>query len=191
MTACDKITQYILLDAETEAKAIVDNAVAKAEEIKAEGKIKADKLLSELKDVADKKQQAANESALSTAKLSVRNAVLLKKREEIEKTLIALEQHLISLPQKEYFDVLLVLAKRYATKEQGVMVVNGNDLERMSDDFKKNLEKLNITVSAEGDNSIGGGFILKYNDIEQNADFKALIAEKKEQLTDIINKQLF
>ena len=191
MTACDKITQYVLLDAETEAKSIVDNAVAEAEKIKAEGKLKADELLKELKEVADKKQQAASESALSTAKLSVRNAVLLKKREEIEKTLVVLEQYLISLPKNEYFDVLLVLAKRYATKEQGVMVVNSNDLERMSDDFKKNLEKLNITVSSEADNSIGGGFILKYNDIEQNADFKALISEKKEQLTDIINKQLF
>ncbi len=191
MTASEKITQRIITEATEQAKAIIADAKMQAENIAADGKAMADKALCELKAAADKKAAVTDESAISAAKLSVRNAMLLQKREEIEKTLIALEQHLTSLPSNEYFDVLLSLAKRYATKEQGIMFLNSKDIERVPADFEKNLAKLNITVSTEVDNSIVGGFILKYKDIEQNADFKALIAEKKEELTDIINKELF
>ncbi len=191
MTASEKIAQRILNDAEIESKEIIALAKKEAENIISEGKQKAEELLTELKSDAQKKADAVDESAASYAKLSVRNAVLLKKREEIEKTLLALEQYLVSLPLDEYFDVLSSLAKRYANGEKGVMVLNSNDLKRKSADFVVAMAELNITISNEADDSIVGGFILKYNDIEQNADFKALIAEKKEELTDIVNKELF
>ncbi len=191
MTAVEKITESILCEAKQEAEKAIDAAKAEAEAIIQKAKAESDALEAELKAEADKKAAAAAESQKSASALRVRNAVLLKKREEIDKTLDELLKHFLSLETGEYFDVLLSLAKQRAKAEDGVMYLNSTDLKRMPENFPKALEPLKITVSTEALDTIPGGFVLKYGDVEENADFKALIAEKYELLTDIIGRELF
>lgn len=191
MTAVEKITESILCEAKQEAESIINAAKAEAEAILQKAKAESDALEVELKAEADKKAAATAESQKSASALHVRNAVLLKKREEIDNTLDELLKHFFSLETGEYFDVLLSLAKQRAKAEDGVMYLNSTDLKRMPKDFSKALESLKITVSTEALDTVSGGFVLKYGDVEENADFKALIAEKYELLTDIIGRELF
>lgn len=64
------------------------------------------------------------------------------------------------------------------------------DKARDTASFKSELEALGFTLS---DNfaDINGGFILKYGDIQINGELSALIHEKRDVLTDELNKALF
>ena len=97
MTAVDKIIERIMLDAKAEAKEIVAKGKLRAKEIIKSATDEAKALEKELKIATDKKAEAGSQSADSAAKLSIRNAVLMKKREEIEKTLDALLEHFLTL----------------------------------------------------------------------------------------------
>ena len=57
-------------------------------------------------------------------------------------------------------------------------------------DFKSELSALNLTLS-DTFADINGGFILKYGDIQINGELSALIHEKRDMLTDELNKALF
>lgn len=191
MTAVEKIVERIELDAKAEAEAIIAEAEQKALKIKFDSKNEATMAAENFKAEADKKAERIVAAAESAANLTVRNELLYKRREEIEKTLKELEEHLKSLPEKKYFDKLMLLAVDSANGKQGVLYMNSADLKRVPQTFKKILSSKGITVSDKADDTISGGFILKYDDIEINEDFSALIADKKEQLEDIINSCLF
>lgn len=191
MTAVEKIVERIELDAKAEAEAIIAEAEQKALKIKFDSKNEATMAAENFKAEADKKAERIVAAAESAANLKVRNELLYKRREEIEKTLKELEEHLKSLPEKKYFDKLMLLAVDSANGKQGVLYMNSADLKRVPQTFKKILSSKGITVSDKADDTISGGFILKYDDIEINEDFSALIADKKEQLEDIINSCLF
>lgn len=191
MTAVEKIVERIELDAKAEAEAIIAEAEQKALKIKFDSKNEATMAAENFKAEADKKAERIVAAAESAANLTVRNELLYKRREEIEKTLKELEEHLKSLPEKKYFDKLMLLAVDSANGKQGVLYMNSADLKRVPQTFKEILSSKGITVSDKADDTISGGFILKYDDIEINEDFSALIADKKEQLEDIINSCLF
>lgn len=191
MTAVEKIVERIELDAKAEAEAIIAEAEQKALKIKFDSKNEATMAAENFKAEADKKAERIVAAAESAANLTVRNELLYKRREEIEKTLKELEEHLKSLPEKKYFDKLMLLAVDSANGKQGVLFMNSADLKRVPQTFKEILSSKGITVSDKADDTISGGFILKYDDIEINEDFSALIADKKEQLEDIINSCLF
>ncbi len=191
MTAVEKITESILLDAKAEAEKIVADAKADAKAVINGGKAEAKRYEAELMAVIDKKADNTAESQKSAAALFVRNAVLLKKREEIDKTLEELLKYFLNLETEEYFELLLKLAKKRASNGDGIMFLNTADLGRMPKAFSDNIKKLKISVSEKPLDSISGGFVLKYGDVEENADFKALIAENYELFTDIIGKELF
>ena len=191
MTAVEKIVERIELDAKAEAEAIIAEAEQKALKIKFDSKNEATMAAENFKAEADKKAERIVAAAESAANLTVRNELLYKRREEIEKTLKELEEHLKSLPEKKYFDKLMLLAVDSANGKQGVLFMNSADLKRVPQTFKEILSSKGITVSDKADDTISGGFILKYDDIEINEDFTALIADKKEQLEDIINSCLF
>ncbi len=190
MTAVEKITESILCEAKAEAEGIINDAKAEAESILAKAKAESDALEAELKIATDKKAENTAESQKSAVALKVRNAVLLKKRQEIDKTFDELLKYLLTLEVDEYFEVLLKLAEKRAGKG-GVMLLNSVDLGRAPKTFKDNLKKLEISLCEQPLDTISGGFVLKFGDIEENADFKALIAENGELLTDVIGRELF
>lgn len=191
MTAVEKIVERIMLDAKAEADAIKAEAEQKALKIKFDSKNEATATAESFKASADKKAERIVAAAESAANLTVRNELLYKRREEIEKTLLGLEDYLKALPLKKYFDKLMLLAVESANGKEGVLYMNSADLERAPETFKEILKSKGITVSNKADDTISGGFILKYDDIEINEEFSALIADKKELLEDIINSCLF
>ena len=164
MTAVEKIVERIELDAKAEAEAIIAEAEQKALKIKFDSKNEATMAAENFKAEADKKAERIVAAAESAANLTVRNELLYKRREEIEKTLKELEEHLKSLPEKKYFDKLMLLAVDSANGKQGVLYMNSADLKRVPQTFKEILSSKGITVSDKADDTISGGFILKYDD---------------------------
>ena len=91
---------------------------------------------------------------------------------------------------KDYFDFLLTLIKKEKLNGKGEVYLSVKDKARDTASFKSELSALDLTLS-DTFADINGGFILKYGDIQINGELSALIHEKRDVLTDELNKALF
>ena len=73
---------------------------------------------------------------------------------------------------------------------KGEVYLSVKDKARDTASFKSELSALDLTLS-DTFADINGGFILKYGDIQINGELSALIHEKRDVLTDELNKALF
>ena len=177
---CDESVASIRLDAEKANAAVLTEAEREAQ-------------LRE-KEIADKTQQRLRQiqaASKSRAELEVRNALLRRRRSEIDKTVGMLVDYLLQLGDNDYFNAIYKLAAQLRGKS-GVLSLNQKDLNRLPADFtdKVRAAGLEATVS-DAPADITGGFILKNGDIEENMDFRALISARRDEIEDFINRELF
>ncbi len=176
----ERIAQ-ITADADKVYREAIETAEKQAEEIRHSGENK-------VRMQADKLRKAYQ----SREELERRNAVLKAKRSEIEKAVAHIHKYLLSMPDKEYFAYLAKLAAKLENKE-GVLYFNAKDLKRLPKEFHSEISALGIAakIAKQPDSSIDGGFILKNGEIEENMTFSALIADRREEIEDIISCELF
>lgn len=190
MTAKEQILQGIANNAEQISNEILSDANIKAKEsfdlIIASANEEAQKIIAD----AQKKADTIIENADSTASLIKRNESLKFKSSAINEVLKNVVLKLNSLNDNEYFKLLVSLAEKNALKGEGVIYLNRKDLSRDVSILKEQISALNLTLS-DSPRDIEGGFMLQYSDIIINCAFEALINEKREKLTDDINKTLF
>ena len=124
-------------------------------------------------------------------------------------------EKLLALPDEDYFKMILGLAAKNAQAGEGEIFFNTKDLLRLPASFEK---QLNETAQKAGGTlhiskepaSIDGGFILRYRPaapegeeetpveegsaygtVELNCSLSSLIAEKKDELSDLVYQNLF
>ena len=110
--------------------------------------------------------------------------------EAIEGTRASLEE----APDKEYFDTLLQLYKRFAQKGQGELRLNQKDLKRLPGDFlarlKQAVPEADMHISpAPAD--IESGFLLVYGGMDINCTFRAVFEDAADALRDAAGRLLF
>lgn len=191
MTGSEKIINMIKADGEAEIAAIKAEAKNKAAQIKKQAQMDAQAAAEKILDEANEKSALMLKSAQSSCELVKRNAMLLTRRNEIDKTISSALDLLYGQSDAEYFSTLISLASKLSGKS-GVLCLNQKDLNRVPNDFADALLKVgvNATLSTEPCD-IDGGFILKCADIEYRTDFKAILEEKREAVEDLINRELF
>ena len=191
MNGSDRILSRIKSDCDESVMAIEARAREERGKIIAEAQHQADKNAAEIAEKARQKRARLEASAQSRAQLEKRNALLKRRRNEIDKTVAGLEEYLLGLDDCEYFEALYRLASQLRGKS-GVVLLNQKDLGRRPDNFEKRLAAagLDATVGAEPVD-ISGGFILKSGDIEENMEFSAIISAKRDEIEDLINRELF
>ena len=113
-------------------------------------------------------------------------------RTAINEAVVSVLDYMEHLESKEYFALIYRLAATLGAKE-GVVLLNEKDLKRVPKDFIQQIAKSGIkaALSPTPDNSIKSGFILKNGDIEENMSFAAVIADRREAVEDVINRELF
>ena len=190
MTAKEQILQGITVKAEHKKEEILSEAKIKAQENFNNAIAKANEEAQKIIAAAQKKADTIIENANSSAMLIKRNESLKFKTKSINEVLNNVKLQLNSLDDKEYFALLLSLAEKNTLDGEGIIYLNKKDLTRETSDFKKQISKLNLTLS-DSPRDMEGGFMLQYGDIIINCAFEALINEKREKLTDDINKMLF
>ena len=141
------------------------------------------------------KAEAALHAAASAAELETRNRLLRERRRILDETLKKTVGYLQGLPDAAYFEALLPLAARSAQAGEGLLLFGAGDLKRLPADFEARLNRSletgkKLTVSPEAA-PIDGGFLLKYDDIEMNCSFSALLDARREELEDRVNRILF
>lgn len=192
MNKGEKILESIRQESEERIAAVT----AEADKVYREAIAKAEKQAEEIRHSGEHKVQLQSEKLIkaykSRAELEKRNALLKAKRTEIEKAIEHIHEYLLSMPENEYFEYIIKLAATLDSTD-GVMYFNSKDLKRMSKGFRIAMLDHNVTaaISDIPDDSIDGGFILKNGDIEENMTFSAIIADRREELEDIIGRELF
>ena len=190
MTSCEKILAGIAGEAKTEAEKITAEAEKQAAEITAAAKAEAETDAGKIRAAAEKKAELIINSGKSSAGLLKRDTALNCRRELIEKALNFVADTVNAYGDKDYFDFLLTLIKKEKLNGKGEVYLSVKDKARDIAAFKSELSALDLTLS-DTFADINGGFILKYGDIQINGELSALIHEKRDVLTDELNKALF
>ena len=192
-SGADEILTRILENARQAGQKLLDAADAKAEAILTEAAQQAEEARRKTTDAYAAKAEAAYHAAKSAAQLETRNRLLKERRRILDETMSNTVAHLQALPDGAYFDALLPLVVRSA--QEGVLLFNGRDRKRVSAGFEAKLNELlekgkSLTISDEVA-PIDGGFLLKYDDIEMNGSFSALLEARREELEDLVNRIFF
>ena len=190
MTSSEKILAGIAGEAKTEAEKITAEAEKQAAEITAAAKAEAETDAGKIRAAAEKKAELIINSGKSSAELLKRDTALKCRRGLIEKALNFVADTVNAYGDKDYFDFLLTLIKKEKLNGKGEVYLSVKDKARDIAAFKSELSALDLTLS-DTFADINGGFILKYGDIQINGELSALIHEKRDVLTDELNKALF
>ena len=100
------------------------------------------------------------------------------------------------MPEEEYFALLLKIADKAIHEGEGVISLSSKDLARMPKDFEDKIKAIaegrqaNMSVSKDAID-VEDGFVLSYGGIEENCTLEAIFADKKEELSDLVQKLLF
>lgn len=190
MTSSEKILAGIAEESKAQADKINSDAEKQAADIIAAAREEAESEAEKIKAEAEKKAELIINSGKSSAELLKRDTALNCRRGLIEKALITVADTVNAYSDRDYFDFLLTLIKKEKLNGKGEVYLSVKDKARDTASFKSELEALGFTLS---DNfaDINGGFILKYGDIQINGELSALIHEKRDVLTDELNKALF
>ncbi len=190
MTGLDKILNEIQKESEDKVSRIIREAEDKALEISKAAEKETAAQLKAIEDETAKREKDIADRAKSSGELSVRKAVLIKKREIIDEIIKETEESLYNLPEKEYFEFLGKLLDKFAHSEKGEILLNKQDKERLPKDFEEALSKKGLSVSQK-EISEKGGFILVYGDIEEKCTFDALLSADGEKIMDTVMKTVF
>lgn len=190
MTSSEKILAGIAEEAKAQADKINSDAEKQAADIIAAAREEAESEAEKIKAEAVKKAELIISSGKSSAELLKRDMALNCRRELIEKALNVVADTVNAYSDKDYFDFLLTLIKKEKLNGKGEVYLSVKDKARDTAPFKSELEALGLTLS-DTFADINGGFILKYGDVQINGELSALIHEKRDVLTDELNKALF
>lgn len=190
MTSSEKILAGIAEESKTQADKINSDAEKQAADIIAAAREEAETDAEKIRAEAEKKAELIISSGKSSAELLKRDTALNCRRGLIEKALITVADTVNAYGDKDYFDFLLTLIKKEKLNGKGEVYLSVKDKARDTASFKSELSALDLTLS-DTFADINGGFILKYGDIQINGELSALIHEKRDVLTDELNKALF
>ena len=195
MAGLDKILEDIRSESAAAIASVTGEAQAERDKVLSEAQKDADaqvqKILSQAKSQADDLIARAD----SAAQLQRRRLLLETKQELITSVIEQAKQSILDLPDSEYFDLILKLISSNALPKVGEICFNRKDFARLPKDFAAKLvaalpdgAKLNVSKN-EAD--IDGGFVLKYDGIEQNLSLDEIFEEKRDRMTDAAGKILF
>lgn len=187
----DKILRSIKSDCDKIISVINADSAKVCDDILAKGRADAENAVKEVNAKAQKKAAQMRATSKSRAELEKRNTLLKKRREEIDITLDAIYNYLINLDGEKYFNIIYKLCSKLSCK-QGEILFNIKDLKRLPKDFESKLAKTGLNAKVSKNTAdITGGFILKCGDIEENMSFSSMLSDKREQIEDLINRELF
>ena len=198
MTGLEKIIKAIETEAQANADKIIAEAKEEANQILSLAKEEAKQGVANIAEKPASEIKAIINRAESGAKLIKRQMILDAKQEVINDIILKAKNKLTSLPDTEYFDIILQIVKKHAHPQAGIIMFSQADLDRLPKKYEKSLEEAikgranaSLTISKESIAKLDGGFILVYGDIEENCSFDALFNEAKDELQDKVNAFLF
>lgn len=195
MAGLDEILKKIADNSKRQCDIIISNAKRESDAVLNEARKKGEEAAAAIIEQAQAQANASIQRASSSARAYKSRALLATKVAIISDVHDQAIKRLKSLPDTEYTDVIRKLAIRFASPGDGELCLSPADASRLPTGFEDNLNAelkqkgASLRLKTRDQNS--GGFILVYGDIELNCTFEALLEDKREQLKDSINRELF
>lgn len=140
-----------------------------------------------------KELDALRAAALASDKQYERQEMLCARSRAISGIIEYTRNKIKSLPDEEYFKLMLALFKRNAKSHSGMLVLSEKDRHRLGkrfyDECSRYVHDGTLTLSDEY-LSADGGFVIVYGKIEENCTIDSIFADKYPALSDIASKQL-
>lgn len=193
MTGLDKIIEQIKVDTDIACESILKEARATSQRILDEAKTAGENEARKIELSAQEKVRDISLRAESAAALEKKKATLYAKQTAISTMLFEAKKYILSLPDDEYFDLILKMVRKNAMDINGEIIFSQEDKKRLPHDFEQKLFDASngkLTVSKAFIKHTGG-FILSYGGIEENCTFDAVFASESERLSDEISHLLF
>lgn len=190
----EKITGAIISSAESQARELIENAEKTAREIISAAQAEDNLSISRIREAGEKKAALIASNANSACRLDAKNKLLAAKSKLISQAFSQSLERLNSLGDDDYFNLIRALLEKHADTGKGELIMSQRDKERMPSGFMSMTalsDGRSVVLSEQSDDSIEGGFILKYNDIEINCTFNSLLEADRERLVDLVSKVLF
>lgn len=193
MNGLEKIIKDINDETQAECDKIIAEAQAKADEIIKNANANADKISSAENDKLKAFEKDLMNRSVSAAALEKRKIILAEKQKIISDIINKAHEEILSLPDKEYFDILMKIAAKNIQSGSGEIFFNAKDKKRLPKNFipelNKQAEKIGgkVTLSDKTVN-IDGGFVLAYGGIEENCSFEAIFHSKSEEMKDTVHR---
>lgn len=196
MTGLEKMQSQILSEAESSAKEILDQAKKEAEGIVEEARQRAEAECRRISEKSEAEVKGLEERAVSSSDLQRRKELLQAKQEVISQMLDQAYESLLCADEKDYFDMLRKMLRKFVLPQEGEICFSKEDLERMPKGFQEEIqaiakEKGGALALSEEVRSVRGGFVLIYGGIEENCTFRAMFNSKKDELSDKVHALLF
>ena len=196
MSGLDNIIKEIDHKAELEAGQIIAEAKEYCDKYLAQENEKIRNEVADFEKKAKQERELYISKANSGAEFSERNAVLGAKQLNINLALEKAYEKMISLPDQEYFEMLLKILKANVVGKQGEILLGKKDLDRIPTGFEADANQIATEVGGKlalvkEAADISDGFILRYGLIEENCTLQSLIDTKLEQLKDVASGKLF
>lgn len=194
MTGLESIINQIAGDARQEADEILAQARERADKAAAEAAEEAKRQANAILQKGEQESQDIRDRAESAAELEKRNQMLAFKQGLIQQAIEDARTGLEEAPDKEYFEVLLQLYRRFAQQGLGEMRLNEKDLKRLPDDFlarmKQAVPEAEMHISPRPCD-IESGFLLVYGGMDINCTFRAVFEDAYDELRDAAGRLLF
>lgn len=191
MNGSERILSRIRTDCDESVRKIETHAQHEHDRIIADAQHRADTQAAAVAEKTAQKRAQLETSSQSRAQLARRNALLKQRRKEIDTTVEELEAYLLGLGDNEYFEALYRLAAKLRGKS-GELFLSKKDLKRLPENFTERMAAAGVDASvSQTPADITGGFILKCGDVEENMEFAAIISSKRDEIEDLINRELF
>ena len=191
MNGSERILSRIRTDCDESVRKIETHAQHEHDRIIADAQHRADTQAAAVAEKTAQKRAQLETSSQSRAQLARRNALLKQRRKEIDTTVEELEAYLLGLGDNEYFEAIYRLAAKLRGKS-GEIFLSKKDLKRLPENFTKRMAAAGVDASvSQTPADITGGFILKCGDVEENMEFAAIISSKRDEIEDLINRELF
>lgn len=191
MNGSERILSRIRTDCDESVRKIETHAQHEHDRIIADAQHRADTQAAAVAEKTAQKRAQLETSSQSRAQLARRNALLKQRRKEIDTTVEELEAYLLGLGDNEYFEAIYRLAAKLRGKS-GEIFLSKKDLKRLPENFTKRMAAAGVDASvSQTPADITGGFILKCGDVEENMEFAAIISAGRDEIEDLINRELF
>ena len=191
MNGSERILSRIRTDCDESVRKIETHAQHEHDRIIADAQHRADTQAAAVAEKTAQKRAQLETSSQSRAQLARRNALLKQRRKEIDTTVEELEAYLLGLGDNEYFEAIYRLAAKLRGK-RGELFLSKKDLKRLPENFTKRMAAAGVDASvSQTPADITGGFILKCGDVEENMEFAAIISAGRDEIEDLINRELF
>ena len=196
MAGLSTILEEIRRDGREKAEELITAAKAEAEEILGAANGKAADTAAKAEETAAQESERISARYASYADTKRKQALLSAKQDMISSCIAKAQERILTQDAGAYFAMLKKMFSERLRAGDGILYFSEQDLARLPEGFREEVSGMakdaggTVTVSGET-RKIDGGFVLAYGGIEENCGVSAMFEEKSEQFSDAVQKLLF